>query len=76
MEEAPPPKKKKKESPGAHIKDDAVKVPNSLCQHIWKTQQWSQDGKGQFSLQSQRKAIPKNVQTTAQLHLTHTVGHD
>ena len=68
--------KKKKESPGAHIKDDAVKVPNSLCQHIWKTQQWSQDGKGQFSLQSQRKAIPKNVQTTAQLHLTHTVGHD
>ena len=29
-------------------------------------------GKGQFSLQSQRKAMPKNVQTTAQLHSSHT----
>ena len=30
-------------------------------------------GKGQFSFQSQRKAIPKNVQTTAQLHSSHTL---
>ena len=29
-------------------------------------------GKGQFSFQSQRKAVPKNVQTTAQLHPSHT----
>ena len=29
-------------------------------------------GKGQFSFQSQRKAIPKNVQTTAKLHSSHT----
>ena len=29
-------------------------------------------GKGQFSFQSQRKAMPKNVQTTAQLHSTNT----
>ena len=28
-------------------------------------------GKGQFSLQSQRKAMPKNAQTTAQLHSSH-----
>ena len=28
-------------------------------------------GKGQFTFQSQRKAVPKNVQTTAQLHLSH-----
>ena len=28
-------------------------------------------GKGQFSFQSQRKAVPKNVQTTAQLHSSH-----
>ena len=28
-------------------------------------------GKGQFSFQSQRKAMPKNAQTTAQLHLSH-----
>ena len=30
-------------------------------------------GKGQFSFQSQRKAVPKNVQTTAQLHSSHTL---
>ena len=28
-------------------------------------------GKGQFSFQSQRKAMPKNAQTTAQLHTSH-----
>ena len=28
-------------------------------------------GKGQFSFQSQRKAVPKNAQTTAQLHSSH-----
>ena len=27
------------------LKDDAVKVSNSICQHIWKTQQWPQDWK-------------------------------
>ena len=31
-------------------------------------------GKGQFSLQSQGKAMPKNVQTTAQLHSSHTLA--
>ena len=29
--------------------------------------------KGQFSFQSQRKAMPKNAQTTAQLHSSHTL---
>ena len=29
---------------------------------------------GQFSFQSQRKAMPKNVQTTAQLHSSHTLA--
>ena len=37
------------------LKDDAVKVPHSICQQIWKTQQWPQDWKGQFSLQPQRQ---------------------
>ena len=32
---------------------------------------WFQTGKGQFSLQSQRKAMPKIVQTTTQLHSSH-----
>ena len=50
------------------LKDDAVKVLHSICQQIWKTQQWLQDWKSQFSFQSQRKAMPKNAQTTAQLH--------
>ena len=30
-------------------------------------------GKGQFSFQSQRKTMPKNAQTTAQLHSSHTL---
>ena len=37
------------------LKDDAVKVLHSICQQIWKTQQWPQDWKGQFSFQSQRR---------------------
>ena len=55
------------------LKDDAVKVLHSICQQIWKTQQWPQDWKGQFSLQSQRKAMPKNIQSTTQLHSSHTL---
>ena len=31
-------------------------------------------GKGHFSFQSQRKAMPKDVQTTTQLHLSHTLA--
>ena len=50
------------------LKDDAVKVLHSICQQIWKTQQWPQDWKGQLLFQSQRKGMPKNAQTTAQLH--------
>ena len=55
------------------LKDDAVKVLHSICKQIWKTQQWPQDWKSQFSFQSQRKAMPKNDQTTAQLHSSHTL---
>ena len=50
------------------LKDDTVKVLHSICQQIWKTQQWPQIGKGQFSFQSPKKAMPKNAQTIAQLH--------
>ena len=53
------------------LKDDAVKVLHSICQQVWKTQQWPQPGKGQFSFQSLRKAMPKNAQATAQLHSSH-----
>ena len=53
------------------LKDDAVKVLHSICQHIWKTHHGHRTGKSQFSFQSQRKAMPKNAQTTAQLHSSH-----
>ena len=52
------------------LKDDAVKVLHSICQQILKTQQWPQDWT-RSSFQSQRRAMPKNVQTTAQLYLFH-----
>ena len=55
------------------LKDDAVKMLHSICQQTWKTQQWPRTGKGQFSFQSQRKAMPKNAQTTTQLHSSHTL---
>ena len=54
-------------------KDDAVKVLHSICQQIWKTQQWPQDWKKSVSFQSQRKAMPKNAQTATQLHSSHTL---
>ena len=56
------------------LNDDAVKVLHSICQQIWRTQRWPQGWKGQFSFQSQRKAMSKNVQTTAQLHLFHMLA--
>ena len=56
------------------LKDDAVKVLHSICQQIWKTQQWPQTGKGQFSSQYQRKAMSNNIQTTEQLYLSHMLA--
>ena len=48
------------------LKDDAMKVLQSICQQIGKLSSGHRTGKGQFSFQSQRKAMPKNAQTTAQ----------
>ena len=56
------------------LKDDAVKVLHSICQQIWKTQQGHRTGNGQFSFQFQRKAMPENVQTTAQLQSCHKLA--
>ena len=47
------------------LKDDAVKVL-PICQQIWKTQQWPQDWKRTVFI-----PIPKNAQTTTQLHSSH-----
>ena len=58
------------------LNDDAVKVLHSICQQIWKSLHWKRSGTGkdQFSFQSQRKAVPKNAQTMAQLHSSHTLA--
>ena len=52
------------------LKDDAVKVLHSICQQIWKTTAATGLEK-MFSCQFQRKAMPKNAQTTLQLHSSH-----
>ena len=54
--------------------DDAMKVLHSICQQIWKICSGYRTGKGQFSFQSQRRAMPKKVQTSAQLHSFHTLA--
>ena len=56
------------------LKDDAVKMLHSICQKFGKLSSGYRTGKGQFSFQSQRKAMPKNVQTTAQLHSSHMLA--
>ena len=56
------------------LKDDSIKVLHSICHQIWRTQHGHRTGKGQFSFQSQRKAMPNNDQTTAQLHSSHMLA--
>ena len=53
------------------LKDDGVKELHSIYQQIWKTQQWPQDWKRSVFIPISKKAMPKNVQTTAQLHSSH-----
>ena len=53
--------------------DDAMKVLHSICQQIWKTQQWPQDWKRSVFIPIPGKAMPKNAQTTAQLRSSHTL---
>ena len=56
------------------LKDDAVKVLQSYTHKFGKLSSGHRTGKGQFSFQSQGKAIPKNVQTTTQLHSSHMLA--
>ena len=51
------------------LKGDFVKVLHSICQQIYKTQQWPQDWKRSVFI-----PIPKNVQTPAQLHSSHMLA--
>ena len=54
------------------LNDDDVKVLHSICQQIWKTQKWPQDWKRSVFIPIP-KVMPKNVQTMAQLHSSHTL---
>ena len=55
------------------LKDDTMKVWYSVCQKFGKLISGHRHGKGLFSFQSLRKAMPKSAQTTAQLHSSHTL---
>ena len=54
------------------LKDDAVKVLHSICQQIWKTQQWPQDWK-----RSDFIPIPKkgNVKECSNYHTITLISH-
>ena len=52
------------------LKDDAVKVLNSICQQIWKTQQWPQDWKRSVFI-----PIPKKGNAKKMLKLLHNCTH-
>ena len=51
------------------LKDGAVKMLHSICQQIWKTQQWPQDWKGSVCISISKKG--HIAQTTARLHSSH-----
>ena len=53
------------------LKDDAVQCCTQYTSKFGKLSSGHRTGKGQFSFQSQTKAMSKNVQTTAQLHSSH-----
>ena len=55
-------------------KDDAVKCCTQYASKFGKLSSGHSTGKGQFSFQSQRKAMPRNAQTTAQLHSSHVLA--
>ena len=52
----------------------AVKVLHSICQQIWKTQQWPQDWKRSVFIPIPKTSNAKNVPTTTQLHSSHMLA--
>ena len=55
------------------LKDDAVKVLHSVCQQIWKTQQWPKDWKWSVFIPIPKKGNAKEYSNYAQLHSSHTL---
>ena len=54
------------------LKDDAVKVLHSICQQIWKTQQWSQDWKRSVFIPIQKKG---NAKECSNYHTSALISH-
>ena len=55
------------------LKDDAVKVLHSICQHIWKTQQWPQDQKRSVFIPIPKKGNAKECSNSCTIALiSHT----
>ena len=54
------------------LKDDAVKVLHSICQHIWKTQQWPQDWKRSVFIPIQKKG---NAKECSNYHTIALISH-
>ena len=56
------------------LKDDVVKLLQSIYQQIWKTQQWPQDWKRSVFVLIPEKGNARDVQTTTQLHSFHMLA--
>ena len=54
------------------LKDDAVKVLHSICQQIWKTQQWPQDWKSSVFIPIPKKG---NVKECSNYHTITLISH-
>ena len=54
------------------LKDDAVKELHSICQHIWKTQQWPQDWKRSVFIPNPKKGNAKECSNYCTIaHVSH-----
>ena len=54
------------------LKDDAFKVPHSICQQNWKTQQWLQDWKRSVFIPIQKKG---NAKECSEYHTIALISH-
>ena len=54
------------------LEDDAVKVLHSVCQQIWKTQQWPQDWKRSVFISTPKKG---NAKECSNYHTTALISH-
>ena len=56
------------------LKDDTVKVLHSICQQIWKTQQWPQDWKRSLFIPIPKKGNAKECSNYCTMHSFHTLA--